>query len=68
MILVKEMPTSGQFVAVWECNGDINTSRYQWYDGKLFWWRHRCDEWEECSVEDLIENPAEYIVQKLAIS
>lgn len=70
MILVKEMPTSGQFVAVWEHDGVMKSTRYQWYDGKLFYWWGSCDEWEECSVKFLIENEkqVEYIIQNLAIS
>lgn len=38
MILVKEMPTSGQFVAVWEYEGILNSGDCKWEDGKLFWW------------------------------
>lgn len=70
MILVKEMPTSGQFVAVWEHDGVMKSAHYQWYDGKLFYWWDACDEWEECSVKLLIENEkqVEYITQNLAIS
>lgn len=67
MILVKEMPKSGQFVAVWEWNhnGILNSGAYKWEDDKLFYWWHRCDEWEECSPEDLIKIGAKYIVLKL---
>lgn len=67
MILVKEMPTSGQFVAVWEYEGILNSGDCKWEDGKLFWWWHRCDEWEECSPEGLIEDRAEYVVVNLVI-
>lgn len=39
MILVNEMPKSGQFVAVWEYNGNIWSGTYYWDDGgDLFEW------------------------------
>lgn len=39
MILVNEMPKSGQFVAVWEHNGNIWSGTYYWDDdGELFEW------------------------------
>lgn len=39
MILVKEMSTSGQFVAVWEFHGRVWSGTYYWDDdGELFEW------------------------------
>lgn len=36
MILVKEMPTSGHFVAVWEYGGNVWSNTYYWEEDKLF--------------------------------
>lgn len=33
---VSEMPTSGQFVAVWGFNGEIFTDNFIYLNGKLF--------------------------------
>ena len=35
MILVKEMPTSGQFVAVWEYGGNVWSDTFCWEDYNL---------------------------------
>lgn len=45
MILVKEMPTSGQFVAVWEFNGEVWSDRYQWDKGGLMEYDPDSREW-----------------------
>lgn len=45
MILVKEMPTTGQFVAVWEFNGEIWSDRYQWDKGGLMEYDPDSREW-----------------------
>ena len=33
---VSEMPTSGQFVAVWQFNGEILTDNFIYLNGELF--------------------------------
>lgn len=36
MILKPEMPTTGQFVAVWESGGEIWADTLCWHDGELY--------------------------------
>jgi len=57
MILLKEMPTSGQFVAVWEHNNRIWCSTYYWQDGELFEWQE-----EYPVLPDLLPMGAEYCI------
>ena len=57
MILVKEMPTDGHFVAVWEHNSRIWSKTYYWCNGELFEWS------EEYSVHpDSIPSDSEYCI------
>lgn len=48
MILVKEMPTSGQFVAVWEYGGDVWGDTFCWEEEKLL---VSVSDWWECSSD-----------------
>lgn len=48
MILVKEMPTSGQFVAVWEYGGAVWSDTFCWEDNKLLC--YVSDGWE-CTID-----------------
>lgn len=49
MILVNEMPKSGQFVAVWEYGGSIWSDTFCWEDDKLLCY---APEGWECSSDD----------------
>lgn len=49
MILVKEMPTTGQFVAVWEYGGNIWSNTFCWDEWKLLC--YVSDEWEWCTID-----------------
>lgn len=53
MILVKEMPTSGQFIAVWKFKGHIWSDTYKWGDGILYEWSDRNTEWVVGDIEHL---------------
>lgn len=45
MILVKEMPTSGQFVAVWEYYDVLYSNSYMWEEGNLVEYNEDIDHW-----------------------
>lgn len=45
MILVKEMPTSGQFVAVWEYGDVLYSNSYMWEDDYLVEYNEEQDQW-----------------------
>ena len=43
---VKEMPTSGQFVAVWEYDGNLWSNTMEWKeDGCLYHYEETGDKW-----------------------
>lgn len=44
---VSEMPTSGQFVAVWKWNGAVWSSAYKWESSYLNVYSIFDDEWEQ---------------------
>ena len=45
MILVNEMPTSGQFVAVWEYDGKLYGDAYKWEEDYLVEYNEDQDLW-----------------------
>ena len=54
MILVNEMPKSGQFVAVWKFKGRIWSDTYKWEDGILYEWSERDGGWRVGDIEHLL--------------
>lgn len=42
---VNEMPTTGQFVAVWEYNGQIWSGIYDWQDDYFHEYDNHDDDW-----------------------
>jgi hypothetical protein len=47
MIMVTEMPTSGQFATVHEFAGLLWGSTYKWEDDELYCFKEGTDEWVE---------------------
>ena len=45
MILVNEMPKSGQFVAVWEYDGTLYSDSYEWEEDYLVEYNEDQDLW-----------------------
>lgn len=45
MILVKEVPTTGQFVAVWEYGDVLYSNSYMWEDDYLVEYNEEQDQW-----------------------
>ncbi len=44
MKTLDSMPTTGQFVAVYEYNNEVWSSTYKWEDGKLLTYNEKPDE------------------------
>ena len=53
---VSEMPTSGQFVAVWEWNGAPWSAAYKWESGCLKIYSTFDDEWEKVKHPTSLKN------------
>lgn len=60
MILVKEMPTSGQFVAVWAIENGIQSDSYMWENGNLMYLSYHG--WEIGVLDDHLKD-AVFILQ-----
>lgn len=52
MILVKEMPTTGQFVAVWTGENGIWSDTYKWEGSTLYEWSLQ-EGWQIGDIEHL---------------
>ena len=61
MILVSEMPKSGQFVAVWTNESGIWSDSYIWEDGKVLKYNEVDDNWETCKALSKIDTRSEYV-------
>ena len=60
--IVRDMPTSGQFVRIWSFNDKIWSDTFRWFNidddtQNLCIFCHDTDEWE--SVDEFVYNPAE---------
>ena len=45
MVILDEMPKTGQFVMIWQHNGVIWSETRKWEDGKLWYFLEGVDEW-----------------------
>lgn len=62
MILVKEMPTSGQFVAVWTDENGIWSDSYMWENGNLMEYISDQDVWDVAHCVDHLKD-AVFVLQ-----
>lgn len=62
MILVKEMPTSGQFVAVWTDENGIWSDSYMWENGNLMEYISDQDVWDVAHWVDFVKG-AVFVLQ-----
>ena len=57
MVILDEMPISGQFVMVWKFEGSIWSETLKWEDGRLWHYLESIDEWDVyIKCNDLIQD------------
>lgn len=63
MMQVDEMPSSGQFVAVWEHDGELWSDVLKWRDGELFSYSKTGPDGFECEedADFYLNKGAEYL-------
>lgn len=54
MILKPEMPTTGQFIAVWENNGEIWADTHKYINGTLHMLTSQ-GEWQPCNPQEFYD-------------
>ena len=62
MILVKEIPTSGQFVVVWTNENGIWSDSYMWENGNLMEYISDQDVWDVAHWVDFVKG-AVFVLQ-----